>query len=182
MSTLNGQSMFISAIAGLSNNFSILAQGTSGGLTLSDITNPNSEKVNVNSLNQSFVSYLTSNFSKIDKNGDGTITASDMNEYLSKINSQGLSYQEISTLSAQGGASSSLMATVLNHFSEIDTNGDGKVTNAEIKAFGYKADEEKMKTKYKSFNPNSFSTFYGNDAASYDYEPTSVLDSRYSDI
>lgn len=175
--TLNS-SIFASAMAGLNNTFAQLAKGsTTGGLTLEQITNPDTEKVNTLSLNSGFVQYLTSNFSSIDKDGDGEITSSDLTKLMQNISKSGLSYDEICQLGASGAIPSDMLNTVLTYFSEIDKDHDGKITSAEIAAYQMDADRHEMENKYKSFQASSISTFYSDDSATKDY--SSVLDYKY---
>lgn len=175
--TLNS-SIFSSAIAGLNNTFAQLAKGsTTGGLTLEQITNPDTEKVNTLSLNSGFVQYLSTNFSSIDKDGDGEITSSDLSKLMQNISKSGLSYDEICQLGASGAIPTDMLNTVLTYFSEIDKDHDGKITSSEIAAYQLDADRHEMENKYKSFQASSISTFYADENATNDY--TSVLDYKY---
>ena len=129
MAKFNGQSLLVSAVSGLTNTYSILAQSYPNGVTLEDINNTDNYK-NLN-LNKSFLSYLSSNFQNIDKDNDGVINANDLTTLTNNLYSQGLSYNELVQLCSQNGLGSrSLLSTVLTYFNEIDTNGDGKVSNS----------------------------------------------------
>lgn len=173
--TLNGSGLFAQAVSGLTNTYSILSAKSSGGISLSDITNPSSD-INTSNLNASFQQYLINNFSTLDKDGDGKITSTDISNATQKMQSEGLTYAQLQQLCATNG-DSTLLSTVLNHFSQIDKNGDGKVTEAEIKAFGYESDREEAWNKHMSFKGSKFSVFYGDDSAEDD--TSSILDSRY---
>lgn len=176
--TLSGSSLFSSALSGLSSTFSSLAKGGNNGtLTLEQILNPDSELVNTNNLNSSFVQYLSSNFSNIDKDGDGKISANDMTELMNTISNKGMTYEEIAQLASSGAISASLTETVLTYFHEIDKNGDGRITSSEIAAYSTEADRFEMEKKYNGYNPSSASLFYGDDDAKMDL--TSVLDYKY---
>ena len=70
-----------------------------------------------------------------------------------------------------------MLTNVLTYFNQIDTNKDGRVTNAEIQAFNLKADEERLKTEYGSFRSSSMSVFYGEEGS--DDEPSSLVDTLY---
>lgn len=175
--TLNS-SIFASAMAGLNNTFAQLAQGsTTGGLTLDQITNPDKEKVNTLSLNSGFVQYLSTNFSSIDKDGDGQITSNDLTELMNNISKSGLSYDEICQLGASGAIPSDMLNTVLTYFSEIDKNQDGKITSSEIATYQMDADRYELEKKYSSFQSSSMSVFYADENASEDL--SSVLDYKY---
>lgn len=179
MSLTNGQALFASALSGLQNTYSILAQNssTSGGLSIEDITNPSTSVLQQLGGNTTFAQFLSSNFSAIDKDGDGKISSADMSNLTNKLSQNGLSYQELCQLCSGSMGSSEMLSNVLTYFNQIDTNKDGRVTNAEIQAFNLKADEEKLKTEYQSFRPSSMSVFYGNDES--DSEPSSLIDNLY---
>lgn len=165
MSTrLNGQGLMAQAIYGLTNNFATLSAGASGGLTLDQILNP-SDSVNKNNVNASFQSYLTQNFSNIDANGDGKIDSTDLQQYTNKLSQKGLSYQELTQLCYSGTAGSQL-EQVLSSFQEIDKNGDGRVTNAEITAFGMDEEIDEMKENHPQFRSTNISNFVDDDSSS----------------
>lgn len=175
--TLNS-SIFASAMAGLNNTFAQLAKGsTTGGLTLEQITNPDTEKVNTMNLNSGFIQYLTSNFTSIDKDSDGQITSNDLTELMQSISKSGLSYDEICQLGTSGAIPSDMLNTILTYFSEIDKNHDGKITSAEIAAYQMDADRHELENKYNSFQASSISTFYADENATDDY--SSILDYKY---
>ncbi len=178
MTYLNGQSLFSSATAGLSSTYSTLLSlsGSNGKLSLSSLTDPSDEVVSLLGSNNSFMSYLTSNFSSIDSDGDGNISSKDITKLTTAMQQKGLTYNEISQLCASGG-SSTLTDTVLTYFNQIDKDKDGRVTSAEISAFGIESDKHQMENKYKSFRSSSMSTFYGSESA--DDDTSSVLDSLY---
>ncbi len=180
MSSLkNGNALFATALSGLTNTYSILAKNSSssGGLTIEDITNPSSTVLQQLGGNTTFAQFLSSNFAAIDKDGDGKISSSDMSNLTNKLSQNGLTYQELCQLCSSGMGSSDVLSNVLTYFNQIDTNNDGRVTNAEIQAFSLKADEEKLKTEYKSFKPSSMSVFYGSDSS--DEEASSLVDNLY---
>ena len=179
MSLMNGQALFANALNGLSTTYSILAQNSQnkGGLTIEDLTNPSTTVIQQLGGNMSFAQFLSSNFAAIDKDGDGKISSEDMSNLTTKLSQNGLTYQELCQLCSSGMGSSDMLNNVLTYFNQIDTNKDGRVTNAEIQAFSLKADEEKLKTEYKSFKPSSMSVFYGSEDS--DSEPSSLVDNLY---
>ncbi len=179
MSLMNGQALFANALTGLQNTYSILAKNSSnsGGITIEDLTNPSNTVLSQLGYNTTFAQFLSSNFSAIDQDGDGTISSDDMNNLTSKLSQNGLTYQELCQLCSSGMGGSEMLNNVLTYFNQIDTNKDGRVTNAEIQAFNLKADEEKLKTEYQSFKPSSMSVFYGNEDS--DSEPSSLIDNFY---
>ena len=178
MAILNGQALFSQALYGLQNTYSVLAQNNkNGGLTIEDITNPSNTALQQLGYNTTFAQFLSSNFAAIDKDGDGKISSDDMSNLTSKLSQSGLSYQELCQLCSSGMGNSDMLSNVLTYFSQIDTNNDGRVTNAEIQAFSLKSDEEKLKTEYQSFKPSSMSVFYSDSDS--DSEPSSLVDNLY---
>ena len=176
---LDGSSLFSGINAGLTNSFSLLSSQYSDGLTLENL---NAALTNTNVTNTSygstFASYLTTNFNSVDKNGDGTISADEIQTLMNNMATQGLTREQIMSLGASSGMSSSLQETVLSHFDDIDANHDGKVTNAEINAYGVNSDIEKQKIEDRNRIVNNMSMFYGDDLTEYE---GSIMDYRYLD-
>ncbi len=175
MASLSGQGLFLTAINGLNTTYTTLAKNNPDGLTLEQIANPDSTVAS--SLNANFISYLTSNFGTLDKDGDGKITSTDITNLTDRLSKQGMTYDEIVQMCSLGN-NSTLMNTVLTYFDQIDKNHDGKVTDEEIKAYGYESDRSKMELEYGSFNPNDMSVFYSDESAS-DYKASSLLQYKY---
>jgi hypothetical protein len=176
---LDGTSMFTGINAGLTNAFSQLSGQYSDGVTVENLNKAltNSNFINGSFANGTFASYLTSNFSAIDSDANGSISASEIQDLMSNIATQGLTREQIMTLGTSAGMSSSLQETVLNHFNEIDKNKDGKVTNQEIQAFGVESDLEKQKLADRNRLVSGMSMFYDIDKPS----DSSLLDYRYLD-
>ena len=176
---LDGSSLFTGINAGLTNSFSLLNSQYEDGLTLenlnSALTNSN---VTGTPYGATFASYLSSNFNSVDGNADGTISAEEIQKLMNNIATQGLTREQIISLGASSGLSTSLQETVLNHFDEIDANKDGKVTNQEINAYGVTSSIEKQKVADRNRIINNMSMFYGDDLT--DYEG-SLLDYKYLD-
>ena len=158
MANLLGNSIFTGAISGLNSNYLILLDGQKG-LTLDKILHPSSDSVKY-SVNQSFRSYLMANFNSIDMDGDGKITAKDMTNYTSRLKNQGMTYQELSQLAANGtGSMSTLLDTVLSNFNEIDANHDGRVTQGEINAYRISKESKEIKEQFPKIDPTKMSMF-----------------------
>lgn len=175
---LDGTSMFTGINSGLTNVFAQLSGQYSDGVTLDNLnkalTNTN---ITSTAYGTTFASYLTSNFSSIDKDSDGVISASEIQNLMSQMATQGLTREQIISLAGSSGMSTSLQETVLSHFDDIDKNHDGKVTNQEIQAYGVESDVEKQKISDRNRMINNMSMFYDVDN---DYEG-SLLDYRYLD-
>ena len=159
MANLIGSSLFTSAISGLNTNYLLMLNGADG-LTLDNILNPENDTIRY-TVNQTFRSYMMNNFNQIDIDGDGKIGIEDVNGYVTKLKTQGMTYNELTQLCANGGATmSSLLDTVLSNFQQIDTNHDGRVTQSEINAYRINEQIKDVKEKYPKINPTQMSMFY----------------------
>ena len=174
---LDGSSLFSGINSGLTNSFSLLSSQYSDGLTLENI---NKALTNTNVTNttygSTFASYLSSNFNTVDKDSDGKISADEIQTLMNNMATQGLTREQIMSLGASSGMSTSLQETVLNHFDDIDANHDGKVTNQEISAYGVNSDIQKQKIADTNRVKNNMSLYYGDDLTEYE---GSMLDYRY---
>ena len=174
---LDGTSMFTGINSGLTNAFAQLTGQYSDGVTIENLNKAltNSNYINNSGMNATFASYMTNNFSAIDSDSDGKISANEIQNLMSQMATQGLTREQIMALAGSSGMSTSLQETVLNHFDQIDKNKDGKVTNQEIQTFGLESDLEKQKTADRNRIVSNMSMFYDVDNVS----DTSLLDYRY---
>lgn len=176
--TLGGSSLFTGITSGLTSTYSLLANASTSGVTLSSIstalTNPNL----VASLNPTFASYIQTNFSSIDTNGDGVLNASELSNMTSNMMSQGLTQSQLSQLGTASGMSNETLSQVLDHFNDIDSNHDGKVSSAEVQAYKLKSAEETKKTEFANRAATNMSVFYGDDNASVN-DSSSLLSYKY---
>ena len=174
---LDGTSMFTGINAGFTNAFSQLNGQYSDGVTLENLNKALTNTAFTNTVNgTTFASYMTNNFNSIDKDHDGVISASEIQDMMSNMAAQGLTREQITALAGSSGLTS-LQETVLAHFDDIDKNHDGKVTNQEIQAYGVESDVEKQKVADRNRIVNNMSMFYDNET---NYEG-SLLDYRYLD-
>ena len=159
MANLIGSSLFTGAISGLNSNYLLLLNGAQG-LTLDKILHPENDNIKY-TVNQTFRRYMMTNFNQIDVDGDGKITSKDVDKYVTKLKTQGMTYQELTQLCGNStGSMSSLLDTVLSNFNEIDTNHDGRITQGEINAYRINDDIKEMKKEYPKINPEKMSMFY----------------------
>ena len=176
---LDGSSLFTGINAGLTNTFAALSGQYTEGITQENL---NKALTNTNITNtaygSTFASYLSGNFNSVDKNGDGKISAEEIQQYMSNMARQGLTREQIMTLGGMNGMTSSLQQTVLSHFEDIDKNHDGKVTSQEISAYGVDSQLEKQKIADRNRTVNNMSLFYGSDDNKYE---GSLMDYRYLD-
>lgn len=176
---LDGTSLFTGINSGLTNAFAQLTGQYSDGVTVENLNKAltNSNYLNNSGLNATFASYMTNNFSAIDSDSDGKISANEIQTLMSQMATQGLTREQIIALAGSSGMSTSLQETVLNHFDQIDKNKDGKVTNQEIQVYGVESDLEKQKTADRNRIVSNMSMFYDVDNVS----DSSLLDYRYLD-
>ena len=176
---LNGSSLFTGFNSGLTNTYSLLANQYKDEVTLENLNKALSNtNVTNTAYGSTFASYLTSNFNNVDKNGDGKISAEEIQNYMNNMARQGLTREQIMTLGSVNGMTNSLQETVLAHFDDIDANHDGKVTSQEISAYGVNSQVEKQKVADRNRTVNNMSLFYGNDDNKYE---GSLMDYRYLD-
>ena len=166
----NNNGILSGIYSGLSSTYSLLASQYPNGLTLENISEARTKTSNTNVLNQSFASYLQTNFSSIDKNGDGIITSEEMNNLSNTLSTQGLTKEELTQLYASGssGLSDSTMTKILEHFDEIDTNHDGRITSAEISAYDVNCARMEVEDDFNNRKATDMSVFYGDSSASTD--------------
>lgn len=166
----NNNGILSGIYSGLSSTYSLLASQYPNGLTLENISEARTKTSNTNVLNQSFASYLQTNFSSIDKNGDGIITSEEMNNLSNTLSTQGLTKEELTQLYASGsrGLSDSTMTKILEHFDEMDTNHDGRITSAEISAYDVNCARMEVEDDFNNRKATDMSVFYGDSSASSD--------------
>lgn len=168
--------------SGLTNTYSVLASQykDKDGVTLENILDAQGKTSNANILNNSFASYIQNNFANIDKNNDGTLSADEMNTLTNNMSTQGLTKEEFTQLALSGnsGLSTATINNILEHFEDMDTNGDGKITSAEIAAFDIDSSKQEKVDEYAHKSATNMSTFYGDDSSS-DTSSYSMLSYRY---
>lgn len=170
-------SLFSGITSGLSSTYSILANASSGNVTLQNIASARSNTTYANTLNQSFASYIQTNFSNLDKNKDGNLSSAELSELTNAISASGLTAAQLSQLGTASGLSSNTLNQVMEHFSQIDKNGDGKVTAAEITNYKLTSEMDKKKTEFANKAAANQSIFYGSENSS-ETNSSSMLDYR----
>lgn len=174
---LNGTSIYTAVSSGFANSYNMLSGLYSDGVTMENLSAAlNNSSVLQSSYGSTFASYMMSNFSSIDKDNDGILSADDVQAYMDNIAAQGLTQEQITTLGGSLGISKSLQETVLAHFDEIDANNDGKVTNTEIQAYNIQSDLEKQRIEDINRSVNRMSLFT---EGLTEYEG-SIMDYRYA--
>ncbi len=170
MSNNNNNGILSGITSGLTSTYAYLASQYPNGLTLENLTEAKGKTTNTNILNQSFASYLENNFKTIDKDGDGKITQQEMDNLSNLISRQGLTKEELTQLYASGscGISESTMSKILEHFDDMDTNHDGRITSAEIAAYDVTCSRMAVEDEFNNRRATDMSVFYGDSSASTD--------------
>ena len=179
MANYNGNSLFSGIYAGLTNTYSYLASQYPNGLTLENITEARADASKKQYLNPTFASYLQNNFASID-DGDGTITAEEMQNFTSKMSAKGLTKAELTQMYASGasGLSADTINNILEHFDDMDTNHDGRLTSAEISAYSVNSAKMEKQDEFNNRFATDMSVFYGSESSSTD-GTYSMLSYRY---
>lgn len=166
----NNNGILSGIYSGLKSTYSYLASQYPEGLTLEKLNEARTKTSNYNVLNQSFASYLQTNFTNIDKDGDGIITSEEMDNLSNLISTQGLTKDELTQLYASGssGLSESTMTKIIEHFDEMDTNHDGRITSAEISAYDINASRMAVEDEFNNRKATDMSVFYGDGSSSSD--------------
>ena len=180
MSNYTGNSLLSGIYSGLTNTYSYLAQLNPSGVTYDSISEARTDSKKSANVNQSFASYLQSNFSNIDKDGDGIIGSEELTNFTNALSRQGLTRDELIQLASSGacGLSTETLSKILEHFDDMDTNHDGKITSAEITAYGYESSKQEKLDEYNHQRATNMSTFYGDDSSS-SVDSYSMLSYRY---
>ena len=93
---LDGTSMFTGINSGMANTFAQLSSQYADGLTLENLQTSltNSNLINT-TYGATFASYMTNNFNSLDQDGDGKISASEIQNLMSQMATQGLTREQI---------------------------------------------------------------------------------------
>ncbi len=180
MSTLSGSSIINGITNGLNSTYSVLANASgTGGVTLESIAAAQTNTSLATTLNGTFTSYIQTNFSSLDKDGDGKLSASELSNMTNLMSTTGMTQAQLTQLGAASGLSTDALNQVISHFSEIDTNGDGKVTTAEINAYNLTSSKEKKEAEFRNKAASDMSVYYGSDDSTSSAQTSSLLSYRY---
>ena len=163
---------------GIENTYAYIAGQYDDGVTLQNLTNARSDSKIAQNINQSFASYLQTNFKSLDSNKDGVITSDEMSKLSNILSTKGMTKSELQQLFASGncGISNSKMTEILEHFDDMDTNHDGRLTDAEISAYTINSSRQQKEDEMRLQAAGNMSVFYGNDSSDSTY---SILSYKY---
>lgn len=161
---LNGTGLVSGIQAGMTNSYNVLSGLYANGLTRENLVESMSNQTLLTSgLGSTFSSYLSNNFANVDKNADGTLTADEVQKIMTQIANQGLTREQITQLGSLSGISADMQGTILDHFTEIDTNHDGKVSAGEIQAYNLTSKKEQRRVEDENRMIKNTSIFYGDE-------------------
>jgi hypothetical protein len=100
MANSGGNALLAGIYSGLTNTYSYLAAQYPNQVTLENINKARSDNKTAGMINQSFASYLQTNFNNIDKDKDGIISAEEMSNLTNRMSTQGLTKEELSQMYA----------------------------------------------------------------------------------
>ena len=177
-----GSSIINNIASNLTTTYSYLASlYPEDGVTFKNITKARNDNTNYLTLNQPFASYLQNNFSTLDKDGDGVISAKEMETLTNTISVSGVSKNELSQLAMSGAYSADTINKILENFEEMDTNHDGRVTSEEISAFTYSCNKQAKIDEENYKKATGTSVFYADDSST-DVSSYSILSYRYKNF
>ena len=156
--------IFQAAQSGIQNSLNYLYQNETTSINQSTLTNAIYQ--NTSGINSQFFQMISNQFNQLDTDNDGNLTAQEASSMLTGISTAGLSRDQITSLRSQGAIDDELASTIIANFSKIDTNGDGKVTEAEINAFMLNKDIQTKKDEQKELMIKNMSCFYDVDTTS----------------
>lgn len=180
MANLSGNSLFSGIYSGLNNTYSYLSSISPDGLTLDSINEARADSSKTQYINPTFASYLQTNFNSIDKDNDGIISSDEMTNLTNRMSAQGLTKTELTQMYASGasGLSTDTINNILEHFDDMDTNHDGRITSAEISAYSVNSARMEKEDEFNNQFATNMSVFYGSESSSTD-GTYSMLSYRY---
>ncbi len=167
-SKLSGAGVFAQAISSLNGGYSTIfskalsADSTKTGISLNDILSASSTTSTSSSLltGTNFSSYLSSSFSAMDSDGDGNVTSDELTNYSNNLLQRGMTLEELTLLASQYGGASESLQKVIDNFTEVDANHDGRVTQSEISAYGVDQEISEKKEDFPTFDSERFFSYY----------------------
>ena len=105
---------------------------------------------------------------KLGKKIDGVISPAEATNTFSQMSAGGLTKLQLTQLQASGatGVTDSDYAFILENFEAIDSNGDGKVTDAEIAAYKMTTAKMEKEDEMRDKFATDMSVFYGSESSS----------------
>ncbi|MGD9580665.1 MAG: EF-hand domain-containing protein [Vampirovibrionia bacterium] len=169
ISKVQSQTLFSNAQYGINRVFSLLKEDDSNGLTKSSLTDLSS----MTAYDYPFAQLINSNFTTLDTDNDGVISVEELNKMITNMQSKGMTKEQLLSLSAMQGVSGTeeskeMLSTVIENFSQVDTNGDGCVSQNEIDAYMMNKEIDDKKEKLTEVKDTDMTTFYADETETND--------------
>ena len=152
--------IFTAAQSGLQSSIQYLFSNNADGVDRTALNN--AIYSNTTTTNTSFLQMINNQFSTLDKNNDGIITQDEANQMITDL-STGLTRDQVIQLRAQGSIDEDLANKIISNFSKMDSNGDGKVSEAEINNYCLNEDIQEKKDEQVKLTLKNMSLYYGSD-------------------
>lgn len=152
--------IFTAAQSGLQSTLQYLFTNNKDGINRTTLNNTMFQ--NASGVNSGFFQMISGQFATLDKNNDGVLTADEANNMITDLSS-GLTRDQVMQLRAQGTIDDELASKIISNFSKMDTNGDGKVSEAEINAFCIDGDIQAKRDEQKELLLKNMSLYYETD-------------------
>ena len=149
--------IFTAAQSGLQSTLQYLYNNNAKGITRTTLNNAYAN--NTSGVNNTFFQMISTQFSTLDKNHDGTLSPDEANAMLTDL-SAGVTREQVTQLVSAGTIDKDLANKIISNFSKIDTNGDGKVSEAEINAFCMNEDIQSKRDEQKELLIKNMSCYY----------------------
>lgn len=166
MVNMNSSSIFMNAMYGLQNAYTGSLQDGADSVSRKDLLDAQ-QKSFLNGTTP-FTSYMSTNFMNLDSNQDGLIAADEMQQMMNDISSAGLTYEQMMQFGMSGSVDSKQISEVLQNFTKVDKNGDGKVSTAEINYYLSNKEMEDKIAELKDRNISNMSIMYDIDPEDYE--------------
>lgn len=154
--------IFTAAQSGLQTTLRYLYENNKDGITRTSLNKAFSNTGATLGTNNTFFQMVSSQFATLDKNKDGKLTADEANTMLTDLSS-GLTRDQITQLVSSGTIDKDLANKIISNFAKIDTNGDGKVSEAEINSYCMNEDVQTKKDEQKKLLIKNMSCYYDTD-------------------
>jgi DNA-binding transcriptional regulator YhcF (GntR family) len=145
---------------GLKRVYQMLNTDTSNGLTYNELYNNTGR---VSAADSTFLQVLTQAFSNTKDSKKLEISQEQLSKMIDEIKKQGLTYEQLMIMQSQETGSKEkqeLINTILENFKNVDTNGDGRISQEEIDSFMMDKELKKKKEDMTAFKENDITLFY----------------------
>lgn len=154
--------IFTAAQSGLQTTLRYLYENNKDGITRTSLNKAFSNTGAALGTNNTFFQMVSSQFATLDKNKDGKLTADEANTMITDLSS-GLTRDQITQLVSSGTIDKDLANKIISNFAKIDTNGDGKVSEAEINSYCMNEDVQTKKDEQRDLLIKNMSCYYETD-------------------